>query len=142
MKKALTLIALVAFVPGIIWAQDRVLPAQADDIARVDAALATANTQMAQVKRSGEVEESGSEEDQNSFGAQVSQEAKALKDADLETRKKFGASVAERRRKDKGVGAEAAQRGRDMAPSNTMGQVPPSGGTGGGGFLPSSPGRR
>jgi hypothetical protein len=135
MKQTLAILAVLALVPGAALAEDRVLPAQADDIARADANLGAAakGKKPNEAKGSAQSDEEESSEGRDNFGSEVSAEAKALKDADKETRKAFGAAVSSKRRKDGDrraqAGASAGQSGASVggAPSEPLGQVPPQG---------------
>ena len=113
---------------------DRVLPAQADDIARVDAALGSqSNPQKSLVHKKATAKT-------DNFGASVSDEAKTLKDADAATRQAFGQSIADQRRQSNGIHGQANGHAIvTWGASDPRSQVPANGN--GAGNHPKSPGK-
>jgi hypothetical protein len=140
MKTILMTIAMSMTLSWTAQADDRVLPAQADDMARAEANLGAA----AKDKRKNKSDDEKSKTRKDNFGAIVSKEAKILKDADVDTRKGFGQSIAEQRRNDHSQNAGSSNSGSATAgagaPSDPLSHVPSQGSASSGAGRPASPG--
>ncbi len=135
MKTFWIILSAVSFA-ALLAQADRAVPIGADDMARADALLGQSA--------------SGSQKPSTIFGKTVSEEAKALKDADEDTKKAFGDSVAGQRRQN---GSHSPN--SHASPNSNLGNsivtgggsdprshVPPQGESSSGKGRPSSPGKK
>lgn len=143
MKKSITVITVMMAMSTLLdlsaRAEDTVSPTSQNPRATqkfsqtLGSGEVSANSPPSQANQGGQEAENGSQPIDN-FGAQVSAEAKKLKNATLAARKGFGKSIAAQRRQD--------QDHRAQASLNTGGSVP-SEATGAGVLsnLPGNPGK-
>ncbi|PWU17979.1 MAG: hypothetical protein C5B49_07940 [Bdellovibrio sp.] len=151
MKRQYIMAALISAVSFTAFADDRVLPAQADDIAKADANLGAAT--VVKNKSSSKSNRDSRDNRDNNFGATVSAEARTLRNADLQTRQQFGESISDQRAKNPtqaatNGGAAAASGSANSsaagsvsagAPSNPLSHVPSHGGGASGHVPPTRP---
>jgi hypothetical protein len=128
------ILSAVSFA-ALLAQADRALPVGADDMARADALLGQSEGRR----------QDGAHKPSTIFGKTVSEEAKALKDADEDTRKAFGNTTASQRRQNGSHSSPNANLGNSIGTggsSDPRSHIPPQGDVSSGKGRPSSPGKK